>query len=103
MNRLFSILLLAVFLMVLSVSSGYSQKVSGQFIQMDQNKDGSVSLEELQKSYPEMDEKSFKSADTNNDGKISHDEWYNFKDKPRKGQRQGQKSGKGYGQGKRTY
>lgn len=49
-----------------------------KFNAMDANKDGSVSWEEFQTTYPSMKREAFDAIDVNKDGGISLEEWIMF-------------------------
>jgi len=48
------------------------------FDRMDTNKDGFLTLAEIQKEFPKFTPEFFKQADTNGDGKLSVAEWQGF-------------------------
>jgi len=62
-------------------------KAEHHFKELDTDKDGYLSLEELQKPL----QREFKSLDQNNDGKLSNEEFKNFRPK---GDRKGKKTPK---------
>lgn len=57
------------------------QRPSRQFVQMDKNADGDVTWPELKRYYPNSKVSYFQTVDLNKDHKISHEEWYQFRDK----------------------
>lgn len=59
-----------------------SQQPSRHFIQMDKNADGMVTRQELKDYYPNAKTSYFEAVDLDKDNKISHEEWYQFRDKP---------------------
>ena len=62
---------------------------SGHFGDMDTNKDERVDWNEFKAYFPHAEIKVFKKADGNNDQKIDHDEWHEFKDQHGYGHKEG--------------
>ena len=91
------IVILVVFMLSFPV---YAKKASGQFTMMDKDGDGKVTFTELRSVHPDMDRDLFDKADINKDGTISHDEWYQFEDKPKMGRNSCDECGKGNATGK---
>lgn len=60
-------------------SSGGHGAFSKPFSDMDTNGDDSLSFEEFKNVFPSTEEKGFKQLDNDQDGTLSHDEWYQFK------------------------
>ena len=54
---------------------------SGHFGDMDTSGDAGVDWKEFKAYFPHAEERFFKEADANQDRKIDHDEWHDFKDK----------------------
>jgi hypothetical protein len=53
---------------------------SGHFGDMDTNGDEVVDWKEFKEYFPHAEPKIFQEADGNNDQKIDHDEWHEFKE-----------------------
>jgi hypothetical protein len=79
------------------------QDYGAHFGDMDASGDDMVDMAEFEKYFPKAEEKMFKEADGNGDGKIDHDEWHEFKEKYGYGHKEGEEGHReGYGSGTKT-
>ena len=62
---------------------------SGHFGDMDTNVDDGVDWKEFKAYFPHAKAEVFKEADGDQDGKIDHDEWHEFKDQHGYGHKEG--------------
>jgi hypothetical protein len=56
------------------------QSFNAHFGDMDANGDGLVTWDEFAAYFQNSEEKVFNAVDLNQDGKIDHDEWHEFKE-----------------------
>lgn len=82
-------------LLITSMANSSSHKMaekpdySGHFGDMDTNMDEGVDWEEFNSYFSHAEPEIFKKADGNNDQKIDHDEWHEFKDQHGYGHKEG--------------
>ena len=67
---------------------------------MDQDSNDRVVWQEFKAYHPDMSRTDFDKADADKDGTITHEEWFNYDDKPKMGRNALSDSGKGAGYGK---
>ncbi|QJT11246.1 EF-hand domain-containing protein [Oceanidesulfovibrio marinus] len=66
-----------------SLSYASTDRYPADFSEMDTNKDGVLTWDEFHAYYPELSKDAYDGADTQNDGRVTPEEWKAFVNKPR--------------------
>lgn len=77
------VLLLACVLAVATAAFAASDRYPADFSEMDLDNDGVLTWQEFHAYYPELSRDAFDGADTQNDGRVTPEEWREFIKKPR--------------------